>query len=121
MNIQLFALLLLPLLAQVAFSQIPTAREIVLEAMRQRPTDPWPRGRGHVLLAVPGSEEMQKAYHEPGGSFSPVVRSFGLSIWITDSAGHILETSDSIPLAALKQRLLWTNATLVPTLVTTSL
>ena len=47
--------------------------------MAARPSDPWPRGRGHVLLAFPGTREEDKGYHEPGGSFSPGVRSFGLA------------------------------------------
>jgi hypothetical protein len=83
-------------------AQISTPREQMLAAMRERPNDPWPRGVGHVPLAVPGSEEMQKSYHEPGGSFSPIVRSFGVSIWITSADGSIVQTSDSIPLSALK-------------------
>jgi hypothetical protein len=111
-------ILMITFLAPTIFGQIPTAREKVLEAMRQRPNDPWPRGVGHVLLAVPGSEEMQKAYHEPGGSFSPAVRSFGLSIWITSADGIVLKTSDNIPLSALKQKLVWPQGNLLPSIST---
>src|SRR6266542_4162361 len=46
------------------FAQTP--RLELLQAMLQRPTDPWPRGQGHVLLAVPGCSEAAKGYHEPG-------------------------------------------------------
>lgn len=99
-------------------SQIPTARQQVLEAIRGRPGDPWPRGAGHVPLAVPGSEEMQKSYHEPGGSFSPVVRSFGVSIWITDREGAIVKTSDSIPYSNLKQKFVWQKGVLLPSILT---
>ncbi len=101
-----------------AAGQIPTARQQVLEAMRQRPDDPWPRGQGHVPLAVPGSEELQKAYHEPGGSFSPAVRSFGISLWITSPEGRIVRTSDSIPLAELKQKLVWRAGVVQPSIAT---
>ena len=52
-----------------------TARATVLAAMKQRPTDPWPRGVGHVILAPPGSREEWKSYLEPGGSFSPTAAS----------------------------------------------
>jgi len=105
-------------LTAIAFAQIPTAREKVLEAMRQRPSDPWPRGVGHVVLSMPGSEEMQKAYHEPGGGFSPTVRSFGLSIWITSADGSVLKTSDSIPLSGLQQKLVWQQGSLLPSIST---
>ncbi|MGD0578499.1 MAG: hypothetical protein ABSC08_06175, partial [Bryobacteraceae bacterium] len=101
-----------------ALGQIPTARQQVLEAMRQRPGDPWPRGQGHVPLAMPGSEEMQKAYHEPGGSFSPVVKSFGVSIWIVSPEGKILQTSDSIPLSDIQQKLVWRDGVVMPSLST---
>ncbi|BAY48499.1 hypothetical protein SAMD00079811_61240 [Scytonema sp. HK-05] len=50
-------------------------RHQVLRQMQLRPTDQWPRGTGHVVLAAPGSPEIDKAYHEPGGSFSPAVGS----------------------------------------------
>src|SRR5437773_6329437 len=42
----------------------------VIHAMLQRPNDPWPRGQGHVLLAVPGCPEAGKGYHETGGRIS---------------------------------------------------
>jgi hypothetical protein len=50
--------------------------------MEIRPEDPWPRGAGHVILSIPGSREA--GYHEPGGSFSPGVGSFGVSIWVLE-------------------------------------
>lgn len=49
-------------------------RHRVLGQMQLRPNDPWLRGMGHVVLAAPGSSEVDKAYHEPGGSFSPSVK-----------------------------------------------
>ncbi len=65
-------------------AQLLTQREIVLQEISRRPSDPWPRGEGHVVLAIPGSLEGEKAYLEPGGSFSPSFGSFGISIWSTD-------------------------------------
>jgi len=79
-------------------------RGIVLRAMQQRPDDPWPRGVGHVILAIPGSREKDKAYLEPGGSFSPAVATFGLSIWLTDEDGKISASSDDIPLDQIRQQ-----------------
>ena len=104
--------------AGLAVAQIPTPRQEVLEAQHARPTDPWPRGRGHVVLAIPGSLEVQKAYHEPGGSFSPEFRSFGVSLWITDRQGAIVKTSDSIPLSQIRQSLVWHEGIVTPSIRT---
>ena len=62
----------------------PSGRQRVLDEMMRRPEDPWPRGSGHVILAIPGSREIDKGYYEPGGSFSPAVGSFGISFWVLD-------------------------------------
>ena len=82
-------------------------RDIVLQAMHDRPSDPWLRGTGHVPFGYPGRAENAKAYVEPGGSFSPSVPSFGVSFWITDPSGKIIATSDQIPLDQIHQRYLW--------------
>ncbi len=87
-----------------------TPRASVLRAMAERPNDPWPRGVGHVVLAIPGSPEELKAYHEPGGSFSPAFASFGLSFWISGERGGLVATSDSIPLERLSEHFIWPNA-----------
>jgi hypothetical protein len=75
-----------------------TQRQIVLNAMRARPADPWPRGSGHVVLGTPGSPRGQKAYHEPGGGFSPCPGSFGVSVWILGPDGGRVATSDDLPM-----------------------
>ena len=80
-----------------------TQRQIVLNAMRDRPTDPWQRGAGHVVLGTPGSPRNQKAYHEPGGSFSPSPGSFGISVWILDADRRRIATSDDLPLEKITQ------------------
>src|SRR5207237_815796 len=92
-------------LSQSLSAQSP--RLEVIHAMLQRPNDPWPGGKGHVVLAVPGCAEASKGYHEPGGSFSPSFGSFGVSIWVTDSAGKIVATSDNLPFDEIQQRLVW--------------
>lgn len=84
-------------------SQFTAEREIVQDAMQGDPTRLWPRGRGHVVLGEPGSAEMDKSYHEPGGSFSPRVGSFGVSLWLTDNQGTPLVTSETLPLHDIQQ------------------
>src|SRR5206468_5231510 len=98
------------------FAQSP--RLELLQAMLQRPSDPWPRGQGHVLLAVPGCSEEGKGYHEPGGSFSPSFASFGVSLWITDNDGKIVATSDSLPSDETEQRLVWRTNEKLPAIQT---
>ncbi len=95
-----------------------TQRQQVLTAMRDRPRDPWPRGEGHVPLGIPGSPRQQKAYHEPGGSFSPSPGSFGVSIWVVSPEGRRLATSDDIPMQEIAQRYEWNKESTVPSLVT---
>lgn len=93
-------------------------RAVVLAAMSSRPTDPWPRGQGHVLLGIPGAPERAKAYHEPGGSFSPAVGTFGISVWITGPDGSLIATSDQILLDQIKQKYVWSDSTPIPGLAT---
>jgi len=104
--------------AERFFQSHGAPRRLVLEQMRTRPTDPWPRGTGHVLLAVPGSREEAKAYHEPGGGFSPTVGSFGISLWVTDDRGNIMATSDDIPLNQIGQRFVWNESRAMPGILT---
>ena len=95
-----------------------TERALVRQGMNARPKDPWPRGTGHFILAPPGSREEWKSYLEPGGSFSPTVGSFGVSIWILNVAGAIEATSDSIPLDQVRQRLVWPSRHGIPAIET---
>jgi len=84
-----------------------TERQNVLGAMSTRRSDPWPRGRGHVVFAEPGTPEDYKGYLEPGGSFSPAFGSFGVSIWVTDANGRIITTSDQLQPSEINQRFVW--------------
>ncbi len=90
----------------------------VIGQMQQRPNDLWGRGTGHVVLAAPGSREVDKAYHEPGGSFSPSVGSFGVSLWLMDDQGNIHATSDNLPLNDIKQQLSFSNGQEIPEILT---
>ncbi|AKJ31073.1 hypothetical protein [Caldimonas brevitalea] len=80
-----------------------STRTDLLEEMARRPLGPWPRGQAHVLLGVPGASSADKAYFEPGGSFSPWVGSFGVSVWAVDASGSVKATSDSIGLRDTRQ------------------
>lgn len=90
----------------------------VIGQMQQRPTDLWSRGIGHVVLAAPGSREVDKAYHEPGGSFSPSVGSFGVFVWLRDAQGNIKATSDNLPLSDIEQQLSSTQGQDIPGILT---
>ncbi|MBD1847821.1 hypothetical protein H6F89_31435 [Cyanobacteria bacterium FACHB-63] len=83
-----------------------TPHQQVQAHMRLRPADHWPRAQGHVVLAIPGTSDENKAYYEPAGSFSPVAGSFGVSIWVMDQNGNVKITSDEIPLDQIQQQLL---------------
>ena len=98
-------------------SEGPPRHEVQVQ-MQQRPTDPWPRGTEHVVLAAPGSREVNKAYHELGGSFSPSVGSFGVSLWLTDSQGNLETTSDSIPPSEIRQHLSGVDSREIPGILT---
>jgi hypothetical protein len=98
----------------------PSQREIVRRAAARRPGDPWPRGLAHVVLAIPGSQQPEKSYHEPGGSFSPCVGSFGVSVWVKDSAGNLTASSDTLPMSRIGQRFCWPDPKGVPAIVTTT-
>lgn len=86
-----------------------TPQQQVQAQVRSRPSDFWPRSAGHVVLATPGSRDEDKAYHEPGGSFSPVAGSFGVSIWLVEEDGTPKITSDTIPLNQIQQQLINSN------------
>jgi hypothetical protein len=81
-----------------------TPHQQVEAQMQLRPSDPWMRSEGHVILAATGSSEQSKAFHEPGGSFSPQPGSFGVSIWVVDDQGNLKVTSDTIPLSNIQQQ-----------------
>ncbi|XHX79377.1 MAG: hypothetical protein RBJ76_05445 [Stenomitos frigidus ULC029] len=83
-----------------------TPQQQVEAQMKLRPADPWLRSVGHVILSRPGSAVVSKAFHEPGGSFSPSPGSFGVSLWVTDREGKVKTTSDSLPLEAIQQQLI---------------
>jgi hypothetical protein len=91
-----------------------TPAQQVAAQMKLRPDDFWPRGVGRVVLATPGSSATARAFHEPGGSFSPQPGSFGASIWAIDRQGQIVTTSDRIPLNQIQQQFATGAANTIP-------
>ena len=81
-----------------------TPQQQVEAQMQLRPSDPWSRHAGHVLLAKPRSASENKAFHQLGGSFSPQAGSFGVSIWVVDRQGNIKTTSDRLPPNEIQQQ-----------------
>jgi hypothetical protein len=71
-----------------------------------------------VVLAIPGSQQPEKGYLEPGGSFSPGVRTFGISIWVRSPDGKLKTTSDAVPLEQVRQRFCWPDPHGVPAVAT---
>ncbi len=121
---RLLVILLIPIITANNWRQLNMAqslaiypRQKVLNEMQARPNDPWPRSNGHVVLAIPGSLEQEKAYHEPGGSFSPAVGSFGISLWIKEREGGLITTTDTISLSKLSQSFVWKEGENLPSLV----
>ncbi|MBW4691355.1 MAG: hypothetical protein KME27_06260 [Lyngbya sp. HA4199-MV5] len=95
-----------------------TPRQQMQAQMSIRPTDFWPRSAGHIVLAATGSSLEDKTYHEPGGSFSPKVGSFGVAIWMIDKDGKPQITSDTIPLNQIQQQLTDTSGQAIPGILT---
>ena len=116
----LFLLSILIANSYFAFSQeiILTQRQIVLNEISKRPNDQWPRGDGHIILAEPGSPVSQKAYEEPGGSFSPSPGSFGMAIWVLSNDNKLIATSDNIPIENIQQQYIWKDGCKIPSIKT---
>jgi hypothetical protein len=61
---------------------------------------------------------VNKAYLEPGASFSPAVGAFGVSLWLTNSEGQVRETSDTLPVEQVHQQFVWTANQPMPAILT---
>ncbi|WNR46814.1 glucosidase family protein [Paenibacillus roseipurpureus] len=57
---------------------------ILKNLLEQHPEWIQPRSDQHTVLAVPNTRDHRKTFAEPGGSFSPGVASFGITLWIYD-------------------------------------
>ncbi len=96
-----------------------TPQRDAMTSMMQKDSDrPWPRSVGHIPLAVPGASEAEHAYHEPGGDFSPQAPSFGISLWLCNTDGHPVMTSQTLPLSDIRQTFEPSTHPHVPAIVT---
>jgi hypothetical protein len=86
-----------------AWRRLASERLRVLAERARRPGDPWPRGNSAFLIGGFGAPEMDKVYLEAGGSLSPAVGSFGISLWVIPANGGTPRTSDDLPLSATRQ------------------
>jgi hypothetical protein len=90
----------------------------VLRQSALRPHDAWTKFDSHAILAIPGSMEKDKSYIEPGGSFSPKVGSFGVSVWLTDPLHTLIATSDTINPSQIEQSFVWQTNQSLPSIQT---
>ncbi len=60
-----------------------------------------PRSDQHTVIAVPNSRDHRKTFVEPGGSFSPGVATFGVSVWLYDRQNAQLYAPEAMPIEHL--------------------
>jgi hypothetical protein len=56
-----------------------------------------PANTSHILLAEPGSPELDKTFVEPDGSFSPGVGSYGITTWLYNIQDNRLFAPEEMP------------------------
>lgn len=77
------------------------------EVNRQtRPEWIWPRADSHIVLSAAGSPDVLKTFVEPGGSCSPGVGTYGVSLWVWLEAEQRLVAPERLPRDAIRDRLL---------------
>lgn len=110
------------LFSGISLAQVPpnSQRQITLAETLKRPQDLWPRGDGHSLIGEPGGPLSQKAYHEPGGSFTPSQGAFGVSVWVRDEQNRLVATSDSIPMDKIGERYVFVGNSKIPAIEDTT-
>jgi hypothetical protein len=63
-------------------------------ARAERPEDPWPDAAHFTPISEPGARVVDQVYVSAGGSFSPGMDQFTISLWARDEDGRILANSD---------------------------
>lgn len=76
------------------------------EVQRERHEGIPPRGDSHIVLGVARSLDVLKTFVEPGGSFSPGVGSFGVSVWVWLPEESRLVAPELLPREAIRDRML---------------
>ena len=65
-------------------SRLPPLRDIAQMVRAEHPEWVWPAGRTHIVASPLDAQDFFKVFVEPGGSFSPGVRTFGVTPWILE-------------------------------------
>lgn len=65
-------------------------------ARAERPGDSWPDPATFSYFQTPGVRVWDRFFWTPGGSFSPALDQFTISIWVRDSSGALLANSDNL-------------------------
>jgi hypothetical protein len=63
----------------------------------ERPDGPWPEPGAFERLEMPGVRNFDVGYVSSGGSFSPGLDQFTISVWVRDEQGALLANSDEFP------------------------
>jgi len=70
-------------------------------ARAQRPGDPWPDPSVFARFNMPGLRVFDVGFWSPGGSFSPALDQFTVSVWVRDENGSLVANSDDLkPIAS---------------------
>jgi hypothetical protein len=67
---------------------LPPLAQVARYLRKQYPEWVWPAARSHVPLSMIGAPDLYKVFTEPGGIFSPGVRTIGISPWVLEG-GHL--------------------------------
>lgn len=65
-------------------------------ARAARPDDPWPDPDAFSRLSMPGTRNLEVGYVSHGGSFSPGLDQFTVSVWVRDRNGALVANSDAL-------------------------
>ena len=62
----------------------------------ERPGDPWPDAAVFTRFKMPGIRVFDVGFWSPGGSFSPALDQFTVSVWVRDGNGTLVANSDDV-------------------------
>jgi hypothetical protein len=67
-----------------------------IAARAARPGDPWPDASAFHRLETPDVRVWDRYFWTPGGSFSPALDQFTVSVWVRDRNGALVANSDNL-------------------------
>ena len=89
------------------FHDYPSLRFNADEARTTRPSGPWPTATRAFALSPKATRKFNRAFFFPGGSLSPALGDFGISVWTLDGRGMPVETSGDQPRADTRSNVTW--------------